>query len=381
MVRSLLLRSCTVLAAGLLGLAAQAGVLPDDRADALWHRYDGGGVTIQGPSLLVRKKFADKVSVSANYYVDQVSSASIDVVTTASAYKEERTQYSVGADYLRGKTTYSVNYTNSTENDYTADTLYASIAQDMFGDLTTVTLSFSRGWDEVGKRGDKTFKKPTNKRSYEVDVSQIVTRNLIAGASFETITDEGFLNNPYRTVRYLDADSANGYSYEAERYPRTHTSNALSLRARYFLPWRAGAGAEYRFYTDTWGVQANTLELTYTQPLSKVWTIDGKVRLYQQGEADFYSDLFPRANFQNYLARDKELSKFNSQSIGIGATYVFLPSGWKFISKGSVSLKYDYMMFKYDNFLDVRVKGVTPGTEPKYEFNANVLQFFVSGWF
>ena len=67
----------------LLSLAAlragHAGVLPEDRADVLLHSYDGGGVTIQGPSLLVRKQFAQKFSVSANHYVDKVSSASIDV--------------------------------------------------------------------------------------------------------------------------------------------------------------------------------------------------------------------------------------------------------------------------------------------------------------
>ena len=75
-------------AAALLALPpAQAAVLPDDRADVLYHRYEGGGVTVDGPSLLVRKKFAEKYSVSANYYVDMVSSASIDVLTTASPYQ------------------------------------------------------------------------------------------------------------------------------------------------------------------------------------------------------------------------------------------------------------------------------------------------------
>jgi hypothetical protein len=41
----------------LLGLhqAATAGVLPDDRTDILYHQYEGGGVTIDGPSILVRK--------------------------------------------------------------------------------------------------------------------------------------------------------------------------------------------------------------------------------------------------------------------------------------------------------------------------------------
>jgi hypothetical protein len=79
-------RSATrvLLAALLAPLAwpAQAAVLPDDRADVLYHRYDGGGVTVDGPSLLVRKKVADNYSVSANYYFDMVSSASIDERTS-----------------------------------------------------------------------------------------------------------------------------------------------------------------------------------------------------------------------------------------------------------------------------------------------------------
>src|SRR5262245_9832021 len=91
-----------------------AGVLPDDRADVLYHRYEGGGVTIQGPSLLVRKKLKEKFSFSASYYVDMVSSASIDVQTSgASKYKEKRKQYGFGADYLHGKSTYTVGFTNS----------------------------------------------------------------------------------------------------------------------------------------------------------------------------------------------------------------------------------------------------------------------------
>ena len=91
--------------------AAEAGVLPDDRADVLYHRYDGGGVTIDGPSVLVRKKAGKSLSFVGNYYVDMISSASIDVITTASPYTEERTQWSMGMDYLRGNTTMRVNYT------------------------------------------------------------------------------------------------------------------------------------------------------------------------------------------------------------------------------------------------------------------------------
>ena len=70
----------------LLTLPVSAAILPEQRADALYHSYDGGGVTVDGPSLLVRKNFKETISVSGNYYVDNISSASIDVVGSESPH-------------------------------------------------------------------------------------------------------------------------------------------------------------------------------------------------------------------------------------------------------------------------------------------------------
>lgn len=364
-----------------VSLPAAAGVLPEDRADALYHRYDGGGVTIQGPSLLVRKKLKEKFSFTANYYVDMVSSASIDVQTSgASEYKEERKQYSLGMDYLRGKSTYSMGFSNSKENDYEADTAYFSLSQDMFGDLTTVNIGFTRGWDKVLRNdgGIPTFMGDTDRRQYRVGVSQIITRNLLMDAAYEVVTDEGFLNNPYRSIRFVDGA---GFLLQRERYPRTRTSNAVAVGGRYYLPYRAALSANFRFFGDTWGIRASTAEVGYTHPWRKKWIFDGSYRFYTQDHADFFSDLFPRANAQNFLARDKELSTFTSQTIGLGASYEFPGGRPRFVQKGTLNLRYDYMMFNYDDFRDARVTGVAPGAEPLYSFNANVIQFFVSIWF
>jgi hypothetical protein len=360
--------------------AARAAVLPDDRADVLYHRYEGGGVTIDGPSLLVRKKFAEKYSVSANYYVDMVSSASIDVMTTASPYKEQRTQGSLGFDMLNGKTQYSLNYTYSDENDYTANTASFDLSQDLFGDLTTVSFGYSQGWDEVRKRDDNAFSENVDRRNYRFGLSQIVTPQLMMGLNYEVVTDEGFLNNPYRSVRYLDESSARGYSYQPEAYPRTRTSNAVALDARYFLKYRAAIHGAYRYYTDTWGIDANTVELGYTQPWRKQWIFEIGYRWYDQSAADFYADLFPRVDAQNFLARDKELSTFTSQMLSLGATYQLPPLGWKFIERSTVNLFYDRAHYDYSDFRDVR-KGGVPGTEPLYQYDANVFRLFVSGWF
>jgi hypothetical protein len=365
----------------LLPAAAFGGVLPEDRADVLFHSYDGGGVTIQGPSLLVRKQFAGKFSASANYYVDKVSSASIDVVTTASPYKEERTQYSVGLDYLHDRWLMNLGFTTSEENDYVADTFSFGISQDLFGDLTTISLGYSLGRDEVGRRGDPAFSDAVERQNYRLGLSQIVTRNLLLGLSFETVTDEGFLNNPYRSVRYVDAGSPVGYSFEQEVYPRTRTSDAAAIRLRYYLPYRAALHAEFRSYADTWEIESDTIELGYTHPLEQGWIIEGKLRFYSQGKADFYSDLFPRSQFQNFMARDKELSTFTSQTLRLGMSYDIVRGGWRFVDKGSVSVVYDHIIFDYEDFRDLTQAAALAGQEPTYSFAADVLQVFVSFWF
>lgn len=103
--------------------------------------------------------------------------------------------------------------------------------------------------------------------------------------------------------------------------------------------------------------------------------------MYTQSQADFYSDLFPREQFQNFLARDKELSEFSSSSIRFGVTYEFWRNGWNFVDKGTVNLFYDRMHFEYDNFRDLTQTGFAVGEEPLYTLDANVIQFFVSFWF
>ena len=132
---------CAGLALLLVCAGAGAAVLPEDRADALYHSYDGGGVEISGPSLLVLKKLGQNVAVTGNYYVDSVSSASIDVevISGASTYTEDRTEFSGGIDYLHGNSIMSLSYTNSSENDYDANTAGFGISMDMFGNMTTLS--------------------------------------------------------------------------------------------------------------------------------------------------------------------------------------------------------------------------------------------------
>ncbi len=370
---------CAALLLMMISVQVSSAVLPEDRTDLLFHSYSGGGVTIDGPSLLVRKGFSDSLSVTANYYVDTVSSASIDVVSTASAYDEERTEMSLGADYLHEKTILSVGFTNSEENDYSANSFRFSISQDFFGDLTNLSIGYSQGSDEVGKTGDISFKEDASSRNYQFNLSQILTKNWIVNATIETITNQGFLNNPYRTVRYIDASVGRGYSYEAEVYPETRTSDAFAIRSMVYLNYRASLMLEYRYFQDTWEIKADNVTIRYTHPVGEHWIFETNLRLYTQTSAAFYSDLYGFSGSQTFLARDKELSTYSSQRIGFGIAYQY-PLKSSFLERISLNLKVDHLMFDYDNFRDVTAAGA-PGAEPLYSFSANVVRFFFSAWY
>jgi hypothetical protein len=377
----MMFRKLAILLLATAGISQQsfASVLPEDRTDFLYHRYSGGGVDIDGPSVLIRKSVGKNVSIAANYYVDMVSSASIDVITTASPYTEERTQYSLSADYLRGNTTLTMGYTSSVESDFDANTYSFAVSQDMFGQLTTLTLSYSYGDDTVGRSDDPTFAEDNTRQQYGIGITQILTRNLITALNFEVITDEGFLNNPYRSVRYLDPNSAVGFSFEPELYPRTRTSTAFGIRAKYYLPYRAALEMQYRYFTDTWDIQSHTGAIAYVHPWND-FTFTAKYRHHSQNGAHFFRDIFPRAQATNFRGRDKELSPLTSQTVKLSMAYEFIEDGWNFIDKGSVNVSVDFLHLDYDEFRDISV-GQPLGSEPLFSMDAAVLQVFFSFWY
>lgn len=359
----------------------QAAVLPQDRADIMYHRYEGGGVSIDGPALMLRKKASDSISVSAYYYVDTVSGASIDVIATASAYTEKRNEARLGIDYLAGDSILSVNYAQSDEDDYNAKSMSFGIAHDTFGGMTTLSMEAGLGNDEVSRNGDASFSAKVKRYSYKLGWSQILARNWISALNLQLDQDEGFLNNPYRSVRFRDLNQPLGFGYQSEVYPNTRNAVALALVNKVYLPYRAAVTLNLRHYQDSWQIRAFDAELEYVHPLSQDWTLEAKVRFYRQNQAEFYQDLFDYKDQQNYMARDKELSKFTNLTLGLGASYQL--TAWSFWPQVTpeLTLQWDHIRFDYANFRNVTVTDAEVGLEPLYQFDANVFRLFFSLYF
>lgn len=336
--------------------------LPKDKAEATYHYYDGGGVEVTGPALFVRKSVVDSVSVAGAYYVDEISSASIDVESYASPYEEERIEYSLSADYVEDDAKISITYVNSDESDYQSNTFHFDYVEEFFGGLTTASLGYSSGTDDV-LSNISDFSDTADHDFYRVGLSQVVLPEMVIRANYEHIADRGFLGSPYRK------SIVNGVLFD-ENLPRTRRSNAFSVGADYFIEtWSTAIKAQYRYFSDTWDIKADDFRLSATKSLQTHWIIEGWVRYYGQSSASFYQDQF--SSVFTYRSRDKELSDFDSYSLGLGVEYLFQDISW--LKTPSLALGAEWIRYQYNDFYEYLNGDFNQNNNKQlYEFDATV---------
>jgi hypothetical protein len=341
---------------------SQAIELPENRADLMYHLYDGGGVEANGPALLVRKSLLNKVSLSASYYADILSNASIDVVTTASPYDETRNEFGFGLDYVVRDALITLAGSRSDEPDYVADAFSLDVAQEVFSGMTTVSLGYTYGSDDVGKRDEGFFDQAKHWR-YRLGLTQILTPRWLASANFEIVSDDGYLGSPYRTARVFGAAVP-------ERVPRTRTSRAVKFRVigEIAPAWSLGGG--YRYFWDTWDIKAHTFDVGLSRRFGEQWLVDAYARGYRQDRALFYSDNATSETL--YVTRNRQLSTYNSVALGARATYTWkrVPGKYEIRLHGAL----ERTQTDYSDFTDVRDGSL-------YSYGATVAQFYVSANF
>jgi len=346
---------------GLLGATgARAVDLPENKAEALIHSYNGGGVNAYGPAFLVRKSIFDKVSLTGTYYVDAVSNASIDVVTTASPYKETRHEFGLSADYVYRDAQITFGLMTSHEPDYIANTGSLDVTQEVFGGMTTIAFGFTRAADTVEKHNEPEFHDHASHWQYRLGLTQILTSRWLMSANFEALADDGYLASPYRVARVFGAAVP-------ERTPRTRSGRAAKLRLVGDLGNRDAMHVEYRYFTDTWDIKAHTAEIGYSRYFGENWLADSFFRYYSQTGALFYSDNATSETL--YVSRNRQLSTFNNMGLGARLSYNLrkVPGRYDLKLNGS----YEYTKFKFKDFTDLRDGSL-------YSYGSSVLQVYLS---
>lgn len=343
---------------------------PEDEASLAYNYFDGGGITVHGPAIILKKAMKGRMSIEAGGRMDMVSSASIDVLTQASKgekFTDDRKEVYLGGSHIWGDSLVSASYTISDESDYTSNTLALGLTHDLLDRNVTVDLRVARSRDDVSSNADPDFGEAGfNRTAYSIGLTQSLSPRWLAQMNYELTADDGYINSPYRNALV-------GTAWVPEVYPDARTGQAWVIRSTHgFLrDLAAGGGLKssvqvtYRFYRDTFDVQSHTGKLSYQHRFSPNKLFGISYRYYQQTAASFYGDVLPAS--QLFRARDKELSTFSSH--GLGLSFKFEPhrKKWGWFENPYLKAGYNFLMFDYDDFSD-------PRNGQLYSWEANVFQ-------
>ena len=128
-----------------------------------------------------------------------------------------------------------------------------------------------------------------------------------------------------------NGDFSDPYKVNDHR-PTKRNNTTILTRWNHHFDWTDGtARLSYRYYSDTFGIRAHTLEGEYVQPLLNGWTVAPLLRLYSQREADFYVAVGtvekadptqptpPPAGAVHY-SEDQRMSAFGAITLGLKVT-------------------------------------------------------------
>ncbi|HVU22769.1 MAG TPA: DUF3570 domain-containing protein [Opitutus sp.] len=239
----------------------------------------------------------------------------------------------------------SVGYANSRESDYVSNGWSLNTLTDFNEKNTTLLLGVAGTDDDVKVRYQTPWlKKRTS--DFIAGVTQLLDPQTSVSFNVGYGRATGYLSDPYRIIeQYTEV-------FPGIFLPLTYGENRPAARDK----WTVFAGvnrafpqvhgaleAGYRFYRDTFGTTAHTLELAWFQKLGEKFTLEPNLRLYDQGAADFYRIDVTGAAFTPtgrampqgpFFSSDYRLSALRTYNYGLKAI-------WTITAKWQVDLAYD----------------------------------------
>ncbi|MEP7300271.1 MAG: DUF3570 domain-containing protein [Caldimonas sp.] len=319
-------------------------------------------VKVRAPSIYVLAPISPKWAVEGALVYDSVSGATPryhTAVSGASRMKEERVAGDVKVTRYAERSSYAFGLSHSSEHDYksTAASFDASFSSDDSNRTWNAGVGYAH--DTIGSTNDAALHEKKRTAEVMIGVTQALTANDLLQVNLTANVGRGYYSDPYK---------------EPDIRPRKRDQGIALVRWNHHL---ADLGStlrsSYRFYHDSFGINAHTLGLEWVQPVGSMFTLTPSARFYSQSAAKFYFDPvydtavgepYPPGYFTNppqTISPDQRLSAFGGLTVGLKLA-AQLGSDWSF------DLKAEH----YEQRSSWRLGGNgSPGLDP---FRATFLQ-------
>jgi hypothetical protein len=307
-------------------------------------------IRVDSPSALLSLPIGRQWLVDASAVVDEVSGATpryYSDISGASRMSDRRVAGDLKVTHFEERSALAVGVAHSGENDYVSNALSVEGRWSTEDNNTTLTTALGLSNDTIEPTGGGVLGvEHENKRSLELllGLTRAVSRNDLVQMTLTMSLGRGYFSDPYK---------------QFDNRPRSRNSGIYQLRWNHHVPyWGATLRTGYRYYYDTFGIGAHTLEAQWVQPLAEGFKLTPLLRYYTQSSASFYHDpvtdleVYPGLPAEaKYSTDDQRLSAFGAVTAGLKAEYTWGPwtadakveryeqrSQWRLAGQGSLGI-------------------------------------------
>lgn len=194
----------------------------------------------------------------------------------------------------------------SNEDDYSSASGLAEVKFWSEDKNTVVTFSNSYDHDNISSTDDPRLDENKRVGHYLLGVSQVISPDVVVVSSMNFNSGAGYFDDPYKPF---------------DNRPQTRDEFSWLNRLNYFVePLGGSMHFDYRWYRNSWNVDAHTFELAWYQPLGHGWEIRPGIRYYSQRRADFFSAVYPPVDSEHFYSADARLGDFGGISPSLKLT-------------------------------------------------------------
>jgi hypothetical protein len=262
------------------------------------YREAGGRVAVQAQYGLVEQDLGPDLHLKLQGVIDAIAGATPTGELPATPggavpltqMHDRRKAWNAEFSRQFSRVNVALGFANSRESDYVSNGWSVNTLTDFNGKNTTLLLGVAGTDDDV-----KVFYQVPRERKRSTDLIAGVTQLLDPRTSVSVNLGyggaDGYLSDPYRAIQKTVELFPGFFVPRArlENRPRTRDKWTLQTGVNRAFPDLNGAvEASYRFYRDTFGTTAHTLELAWFQKVGPHLVLRPALRLYDQSAANFY---------------------------------------------------------------------------------------------
>jgi hypothetical protein len=288
-------------------------------------------IKVVTPSLYLFAPIAGQWSIESTLVHDNVSGASPrwhSNISGASRMEDKRTAADVKVSRYFDRWSLGARFSTSDENDYRSNAGAIEARISSADSNTTWVIGTGLSRDTINPVNELVTNEKRRVTDVMIGVTQAWTKNDLLQFNLSHTTGRGYYSDPYKL---------------ADERPRSRNQTVALVRWNHFFEGNdTTLRTSYRYYTDTFGVRAHTVQMEWVKPFNDRFTITPSARYYTQRAARFYFDPvydpvigepFPVGNPQYYSA-DTRLSSYGA--ITLGAKFE-----WRIDLLWSADIKYE----------------------------------------